>query len=108
MLKRLGYEVAAEIDPRKALETFRAGPSAFDLVITDQIMLHLKGEKLAREMFSIRPDILIILCTGFSEMVDEGVAREIGIRDLTQKPFTLSELAEKIRRVLDGRRRSGH
>ncbi len=100
LLERLGYRVTVEMDPRRALDLFRSQPDAFDLVITDQIMPHLPGKQLAQELLGIRPGIPIILCTGFSETVDEDKAIGIGIREFILKPFTVKEISELIRRAL--------
>jgi PAS domain S-box-containing protein len=104
VLQRLGYRVTVEMDPRKALDRFRSQPEAFDLVITDQVMPYLPGNRLAQELLVIRPDIPIILCTGFSDLVDEGKAKAIGIRDFILKPFRLMEISGMIRKVLDENR----
>ena len=100
MLDRLGYRVIGKTDSRQALEVFRAQPDSFDLVITDQTMPHLLGQDLAREMLSIRPDLPIILCTGFSELIHEEEAKAAGIRDFAMKPLTLRDMAVRIRRAL--------
>ena len=100
MLKRLGYRAITETDPRKALEIFRAQPDVFDLVITDQVMPYLPGNRLSQELLTIRPDIPIILCTGFSETVDEEKVGAFGIREFIQKPFTMIEISQAIRKVL--------
>ncbi len=100
MLKKLGYRVLAESDPRKALERFRSQPHAFDVVITDQVMPYLSGTRLSQELLAIRPDIPIILCTGFSETVDEEKAAAVGLREYIQKPFTMNEISDLIRRAL--------
>ncbi len=96
MLERLGYRVAACTLPLKALEMFRSEPEAFDLVITDQTMPLMTGEKLAGELLRIRPDIPIILCTGYSEQIHEEEAKARGIREFVLKPFSISEIAQKI------------
>lgn len=100
MLKRLGYHVTAETDPRKALDTFRSHPHDFDLVITDQVMPYIQGNLLAQEMLTIRPDLRIILCTGYSESVDEENKQTFGITEFIQKPFTSKEIGALIRQVL--------
>jgi PAS domain S-box-containing protein len=99
-LERLGYRVIAKTRAPEALETFRTQPDAFDLVITDQTMPELTGANLAREVLRIRPDLPIILYTGYSEILDEEEARSIGIRDFALKPLTVRDLAERIRRAL--------
>ena len=99
MLETLGYKITSRTSSIEALEAFRNNPGAFDLVITDQTMPNMTGKELAEELMSIRPDIPIILCTGFSEHIDEIIAKEMGISFL-MKPIVLSQLANTIREVL--------
>ena len=100
MLERLGYTVFTENSSIEALEIFRNDPNGFDIIITDMTMPNMTGDKLAIAMMNIRPDIPIILCTGFSESITGEQAKEIGIREFIMKPLVLSDLSEKIRRVL--------
>jgi signal transduction histidine kinase/CheY-like chemotaxis protein len=100
MLERLGYRVTATKDGQVALALFSQDPGAFDLVITDQTMPRLTGLELARKILSIRPGLPIILCTGFSEIIDAKVAQAAGIRRFQMKPFSLREMAETIRSAL--------
>jgi len=93
--------VTATTSSLQALEVFRNDPNAFDLVITDQTMPNMTGELLARELLEIRPDIHIILCTGFSERIDEKKAKEMGIRKFVMKPIIMSEIAGTIREILE-------
>lgn len=99
-LERLGYQVNARFNSVEALDIFRAGPDAFDLVITDQTMPHMTGVELARELLSIRPQLPIIICTGYSELVDEKKAKAMGVRGFVMKPVMVSEMAKLIREVL--------
>ncbi len=101
-LERLGYRVTMETSSLEALEIFRRNPDCFDLVITDQTMPHLTGEKMAKEMIRIQKDIPIILSTGYSSMVDELKIGEMGIRAFLMKPVEMKELSECVRRVLGG------
>ncbi len=101
ILDRLGYRVTACSGSLEALETFRAGPDDFDLVLTDMTMPDMTGDKLAGELIVIRPDIPVILCTGFSELINEENAAAHGIRGFLMKPVNISELAGMIRKVLD-------
>ena len=103
LLGRLGYTVITTTDSLEALEIFRAQPDAFNLVITDQSMPRLMGIQLAEKLMHIRPDIPIILCTGFSEVVDGKEAKAMGIQEFMMKPFSARQLAETIRRILGGR-----
>ncbi|PLX48616.1 MAG: hypothetical protein C0613_10565 [Desulfobulbaceae bacterium] len=101
MLRNLGYQVTAITRSPEALDVFQAHPDKFDLVITDQTMPELTGGQLAKEMLAIRADLPIILCTGFSEILTEEMARQIGIRQYIMKPVIIQELAQKIRAVLE-------
>ena len=103
MLENLGYKVETLERSTEALETFRRDPSRFDLVITDMTMPGMRGDKLAEEIMAIRPDIPMILCTGYSRQITEERAREIGIRAFVMKPLTANELGNVVRRVLDGK-----
>lgn len=101
ILKKLGYKVTVRTNGMEALELFRTDPLRFDLVITDQTMPKMTGDVLARELMVIRPDIPVILCTGFSHTVTAEKAREIGIKEYLMKPIIPRVLGETVRRVLD-------
>ena len=103
MLSRLGYDVTSYTSSLEALGAFRAAPQQFDLVITDQTIPDLTGDALVQELRRLRPDIPIILCTGFSHTMDEEKARRLGLDALCLKPFRLHDLGVQIRRVLDQR-----
>ena len=101
MLESLGYEVTTRTGSIKALELFKARPDRFDLVITDMTMPHLPGDELALKIAEIRPDVPVILCTGFSHKITEKKAKEMGIKAFLLKPILKGVLAETVRRVLD-------
>lgn len=101
MLQGLGYEVTVASGSREALDIFISNPEAFDLVITDQTMPNLSGGELAIELLKSRPDIPIILCTGYSKKISEEDAKKIGIREYLAKPFDRKKLAKVIREVLE-------
>ena len=84
-----------------ALLAIKEDPSAFDLIITDQTMPEMTGLNLAKEILALRPDMPIILCTGFSHLVDADRAAEAGIKAFAMKPLTKREIARTIRNVLD-------
>jgi len=96
-----GYQVEAKNDPVEALELFRSRPDMFDLIITDMTMPKMTGDKLAKEILNIRPDMPIILCSGFSEKIDAEKAMELGIRKYVEKPLNMSDFVVAIRKVLD-------
>jgi PAS domain S-box-containing protein len=101
MLERLGYTVSSRGSSRDALELFRLRADQFDLVITDQTMPHMNGLELSREFLAIRPNIPIILCSGFSEMISTEEIKNIGIKEFLMKPILLGEIAQTIRKVLE-------
>jgi PAS domain S-box-containing protein len=101
MLGRLGYEVVATTDSTQALDIFSGEPHRFHLVITDYTMPDMTGVGLTKDLMRIRPDIPIILCTGYTEMISRDEARAMGIREFVMKPLVKREMAETIRRVLD-------
>jgi signal transduction histidine kinase len=104
MLMRLGYDVVVCTSSLEALEVFRLAPQRFDLVITDQTMPQMTGARLAQELRRLRPDIPIILCTGFSQDIDAERTRELGIDMVLMKPFTAQNLAQSIQHVMAPRR----
>jgi nitrogen-specific signal transduction histidine kinase/CheY-like chemotaxis protein len=101
ILKSLRYEVTIGTSSIEALELFRKQPERFDLVITDMTMPNMTGDKLAKELLRIRPDIPIVLCTGYNERITGEAAKEMGIREFAMKPLVASDLAKTIRRALD-------
>jgi len=100
MLERLGYYVTARTSSIEALEAFRAAPDKFDLVITDMTMPNMTGIHLTQKLIEIRPDIAVIICSGFSEKISAHKAKAMGIHGYVMKPVVRSELAKKIREAL--------
>ena len=101
MLEHFGYQVTAHTSSIAALETFRAHPDKFDLVITDMAMPNMPGDILAAELVKTEPDIPILLCTGYSEIMSEKKAASLGIKGFLMKPIVMKDLSAKIREVLD-------
>jgi PAS domain S-box-containing protein len=101
-LRSLGYRVTAKTNSLEALDFFRIRHRDVDLVITDVTMPFLTGAELARKMIEIRRDIPVILCTGYSEIVNEETARRIGARGYVMKPVSRADLARTVRNALDG------
>ena len=101
MLEKLGYTVTAVTDSVEALKAFSEDPSRFDLVFTDQTMPEITGIDLAAELFKVRPDIPVILATGYSDAVSQEQATASGIKGYLMKPLSRREIAAEIRRILD-------
>jgi len=102
MLERLGYTITVKNSSLDALATFQNQPDQFDIIITDQTMPGMTGVELAQRLLQIRPELPIILCTGFSNLVSKEEAQALGIREFAMKPLTKRDIAGLIRKVLDG------
>ena len=76
-------------------------PGSFDLVISDMTMPNMTGDQLAREVIAIQPDIPIIICTGFSERLNQEKAAIIGVKGFLMKPIVKAEIAKMVRKVFD-------
>jgi len=100
MLESFGFEVVTRTSSIEALEAFRHRARDYDLVITDQTMPNMTGMELSREILKIRPDMPIILCTGFSDAVSYDRLRDIGIGDFIMKPILKHDLIASISRQL--------
>jgi CheY-like chemotaxis protein len=103
ILKRLGYTVTSQTNPMTALDLFRHRPDDYDIVITDMTMPKMNGHQLAVEILHLRPDIPVILCTGFSKLVTDETALQLGVKAFAYKPIVKKELARTVRDALDGR-----
>jgi len=101
MLERLGYHVTSHISSVDAFDAFRANPDGFNLVITGLTMPSMTGDQLARKMLLVKPNIPIIICTGYSEKITKEIAGAIGVKSVLMKPIVRSELAQMVRKVLD-------
>ncbi len=101
VLNQLGYKVVKETDSIEALEFFSSEPDCFDLVITDQTMPKLTGSQITKEMLAIRPDLPVIITTGYGSRIDHEHAIDAGAKDFILKPFERWELAQIVRKTLD-------
>ena len=102
LLASLGYHVTHLCDPLRALDCLHDSPGAFDLLVTDMTMPKMNGATLAQKALVIRPDLPIILCTGFSELVNEDKAKALGVRAFAMKPLARKSIAAIVRKALDG------
>ena len=101
MLESLGYQVTTRTSSIEALELFKAKANSFDLVITDMTMPNMSGDKLAGELMRVKPEIPVILCSGYSARTSQEQALAMGIRAFVPKPILRSEIAATIRKVLE-------
>jgi DNA-binding NtrC family response regulator len=99
ILRRLNYAVQGFTDAAEAMERFRAAPDRFDLVVSDMNMPKMNGVRVIKEVRRIRPDIPIIICSGYSDNMDETRAAELGCQYI-QKPIEMKTLSEAVRSAL--------
>jgi PAS domain S-box-containing protein len=100
ILELMGYQAEACTDPLDALARIKDDPNQFDLVITDLTMPGMKGDQLAMELMKIRPDLPVILCSGFSMNMSQKQADAAGIKAFLSKPILKNKLAAVVRDVL--------
>jgi PAS domain S-box-containing protein len=100
VLKRLGYDPVVHRDPLAALADFASRPNAFQLVITDFTMPGCTGDEVVRRVLAIRPDLPVIICSGYAAGLDPDKARDIGARMMLEKPFSIDALAAAIEQCL--------
>lgn len=100
LLGQLGYSVTTKTSSVDAYELFKSKPDDFDLVISDITMPQMTGDELAMKVMQLRPDIPVILCTGYSKRISETNSADIGIKAFAFKPITKKDLAQKVRKVL--------
>ena len=105
MLMGMGYKVVPRISSVEALQAFEASPERFDLVVTDHTMPHMTGSELARLILDVRPDMPVILCTGFSTGLKKEGHRLSNIQAFLKKPVLRAEMGRTVRRVLDAYRK---
>jgi PAS domain S-box-containing protein len=101
MLERMGYRVTLYNSSIDALETFRSAPQSFDLVLTDLTMPNMTGKQFAKNLKIVRSDIPVIICTGYSDTLDQERAASIGVNGFLLKPVVKSELLKMVRKVLN-------
>ena len=100
LLKMNGYRVSSFSTSKAALRSFTEAPGEYDLVITDQMMPAMTGTEMAREMLKLRPDLPVILCTGYSKHVDETSIYDLGIRGFFPKPVEVTALLDMVYNLL--------
>lgn len=101
MLAEMGYQATSQTNSVEALEMVKQDPDFFDLVVTDQTMPGLTGKELAEQLREIRPELPIILCTGYSSQITAEDSQQYGISAFCNKPLGMAELSRTIRSCLD-------
>ncbi|WP_234990714.1 hybrid sensor histidine kinase/response regulator [Paucidesulfovibrio gracilis] len=101
MLEGFGFQVTARTSSVEALEAFRFRPNDFDLVVTDYAMPNMTGVELAQELLTLRTDLPVILCTGFSDSISLERAQSMGICDVIKKPILKEKLVQSVSRLLE-------
>lgn len=101
MLETLGYKVTERRSSADALEAFLANPDKYDAVITDMTMPGMTGDQLTAELLAIKPELPVIICSGFSEKINRDNAKALGVKAYLMKPIIMSEMAETLRSALD-------
>ena len=104
MLRNIGYEVDVHVQSRYALEAFRESPQAYDAVITDQTMPRMTGLELAAAIHALRPDIPIVIATGFSDLINAESLEASGVCTVIPKPTTLYDLSRTLHSVFQAQR----
>ncbi len=104
ILTSLGYQVEICARPLEAIELFARAPEKFDLVIADMAMPKMTGDKLIQKILKINPGLPTILCTGYSELIDENRALEMGIRRFLIKPIDMQKMAVAVKDALSNNR----
>lgn len=101
MLKDLGYKTTLRTSSVEAFEAFKANPESFDLLVTDHTMPNMTGFELARKIHTIRKDLPVIVCSGFSEIVAVDKGRKHEISSFIMKPVLKTDLASAVRKAID-------
>ena len=101
LMEQIGYSAEYLTSSVEALKRFEENPCAYDIIITDQTMPEMTGISLARNVLAIRPIIPVILCTGYSETLNEEQALKAGAAALLCKPLSRIVLATSVRKALD-------
>jgi len=101
VLEYLGYTVTVCTNSIEALRVFQNAELPFDVILTDQTMPGMTGLDLAQRILALRPDIPIIICTGYSSTLSEEKALAVGVRGFAMKPLAIHDISQLIRKVID-------
>ena len=95
------YQVTYTTSSKHAVEIFKASPSEFNLIITDQTMPELSGTEMINKIFEIKPGIPVILCSGYSESINKESALAMGCTRYMEKPTKTKELLKALKDILN-------
>ena len=98
---RYGYQINTFNNSQAALEEFCNHPDSYDLLITDITMPHMTGDILAAKILTIRPELPVIVCSGYSEELTKEKAQLKGIREYVDKPLVMTSILKKIRAIFN-------
>ncbi len=101
LLEDFGYEVSSFCNGMDAFGAFKSTPHQFDIVITDVSMPKMNGVMLVKKILAVKPEQPIIICTGYSDLIDRKKAVAMGIY-YHEKPLAVKEIVKSIRKILDG------
>jgi two-component system, cell cycle sensor histidine kinase and response regulator CckA len=102
MLRSLGYQADCLQDPKAALAAFNEDPEAYDAMVTDLAMPEMTGLELTRQVRQLRPDLPIVLVTGFSDFIAQEEAMALGVREILAKPVSRENIAKALGQALAG------
>ena len=100
VIESIGYDVTVEETGEAGIKAFVSNPDEFDLVLTDLMMLDLKGDVIAERVRTIRPDVPVVLMTGTPQYLRRDDAVAAGVCRVLDKPLTRAELSEEIQCAL--------
>ena len=102
-LERQGYKTLCFTDGWQAWRYWQQNADSIDVIVTDQTMPQMTGDELCRRVLAVVPDLPIVLCTGYSDLIDEATALQLGVTSFVNKPIVPRELAALIRRISPSR-----
>jgi len=100
ILLRMGYNVTVSNEARETLKLFREHPDNYDVIISDLTMPEMNGLELARQLRLIRPEVPVILLSGYNSGITEENLRQAGISELLEKPINVPNLAVALQRTI--------
>mgnify|MGYP001565240412 CR=1 FL=1 len=104
MLKSLGYDPVGAGSGPEAYQFFEKTPTAFDLVVTSQVMHGMSGAELVRKLRTVRADVPVLMTVAYADDISPDDAKALGVGELIHKPIVMAQFADAIRKTLDARK----